>query len=51
MSIQGKQFRVTWLDAELKEHSKVYDTHELAHKAYKWLVKNKAVNVDLAILR
>ena len=51
MSLQGKQFKVTWMDQELEEHSKVYDTHEQAHKAYKWLLKNKAINVDLAILR
>ena len=50
MSLQGKQFIVKWLDQELKEHSKVYDNHEQAHKAYKWLVKNKAINVDLAII-
>ena len=50
MSIQGKQFRVTWLDADLNEHSKIYDTHEQAQKAYKWLIKNNAVNVDLAII-
>ena len=50
MSLQGKQFKLTWLDIELKEHTKVYDTHEQAHKAYKWLVKNKAINVDLAII-
>ena len=51
MSLQGKQFKLTWMDQELKEHSKVYDSHEQAYKAYKWLVKNKAVNVDLAIIR
>ena len=51
MSLQGKRFKVTWLDQELKEHSKVYDSHEQALKAYRWLVKNKAVNVDLAIIR
>lgn len=50
MSLQGKQFKVTWMDAELKEHSKVYDNHEQAHKAYKWLINNKAKNVDLAIV-
>ena len=50
MSLQGKQFKVTWLDTELKEHSKVYDTHELAHKAYRWLVKNGAEAPDIAII-
>lgn len=51
MSLQGKQFIVKWMDQELREHSKVYDSHEQAYKAYKWLLKNKAKNVDLAILR
>lgn len=50
MSLQGKQFKVKWLDQQLKPHSKIYDTDEEAQKAYKWLVKNKAINVDLAIL-
>lgn len=51
MSLQGKQFIVKWLDQELTEHTKLYDTHEQAHKAYKWLLANKAINVDLAIIK
>lgn len=48
--MEDKKFVVKWLDQELNEHSKVYDNHEQAHKAYKWLINNKATNVDLAIL-
>lgn len=51
MTLQNSQFRVKWMDKDLKNHEKVYDKHDAALKAYKWLIANKAINVDLAIIK
>lgn len=51
MTLQNSQFRVKWMDADLKPHDKIYEKHDAALKAYKWLIANKAINVDLAIIK
>ena len=42
------QFIVRWND-EGKAHSRIYDDENVARKAKKWLMENRAQNIDIAV--
>ena len=51
MSFNSNQFSVRWIDQDKKEHVKKYTNYLEADRAYRWLVKNGAEAVDIAVIQ
>ena len=47
----SNQFVVRWIDQNKENQEKVYHRYDEASKAYKYLLKNGAGSVDIAIVK